>query len=167
MAKFQRRYSSAQNAAIIAAQLDLGWSAAVAQRAAVAGELPEPGKPGAFLPAFEIPVHTARDKAGDERRRRKTEEVAKGGASAELAAIVGKLMIAAGKEADRIARKQAAGVVMPERIAAAARMTREIAQLVRELDKAPVTRTAAPAGDAPANGTDGGWLADVAQRAAG
>jgi hypothetical protein len=166
MATFQRRYSTAQSAAIIAAQLDLGWSAQRAAEAAAAGELPDPGKPGEYVAPFTMPASTARDKAGDERRARKTREVAKGGASAELAAICGELLVAAGKEAARIRRAQAAGKVDPDRIARAARATREVAQLVAQLDRAPREGAGKPA-PAPEQDKDGGgWLAEVAERAA-
>ena len=137
MAKFQARYSSAQNAAVIAAGLDLGWSGAEISRAAGAGELPEPGA-GRTLDAFTIPPATARDKVGDERRRRHAQELAEHGAGAELAELTGELMTSARREVERIKRAQDRGPVDASRIREAARMLREVAGLARDMERRPI-----------------------------
>lgn len=133
MARFQRRYSDAQDRAIIAAQVDHGLSARLAAEAAAAGELPGAGG----LAPFKIPAGTARDKASAERRKRRTAAIVAGGPSAALEGLAGRVLSMLEREALRIERAAQRGEIDPARIGALARAGREAAQLVKVSRRTP------------------------------
>lgn len=159
MATFQRRYSDAQDRAIIAAQVDHGLSAVRAVELAAAGTLPGAGG----LEAFTMPAATARDKAGVERRRRRTAEIVAGGPSAALENVAAELLALVEHEVKRATKAATRAPIRPGRIVELARAGREVAQLVKVAGgKAPAPAAGTGDGGSPDDGDD--FLAGLAGR---
>lgn len=133
MSRFQRRYSDAQDRAIIAAQIEYGMSPRAAAEAAALGELPG----GGGLAPFEIPMATARHKAGEVRRHRKAAEVIDAGPSVALDALVGEVLAGLDREAQRARAAQARGDDCTARYARLARAGKDAAALVRASRQTP------------------------------
>jgi hypothetical protein len=157
MSRFQKRYSERENGAVLRAQLELGLSPQRTVELAAEGRLQYDGK---VVPAFKMPVATARGKRDDEKKRRRTQEVIEQGAGAELGEICAELLWSARRESRRI--KQTTGGVDPDRIARAAKATREVAALVKQLERNGPPEKPTP--EKPESTGEQDWLAEVAAK---
>lgn len=153
---FAKRYSDAQTAAVVAAQLDHGLSGAATSAAAARGELPGIGRD---LEPFEIPAGTCRDKAGDERRRRHAVEAASAGPDAVLRLVTGEAVAMLERHAARL-RKRRRTVTAAE-IAELAKAGRAVADLVKASQGGRAV--ASGNGDAKSDGGESDYLAGLAK----
>jgi len=153
---FRRKYSDAQNAAVVDAVLVDGLHPQEVERLAAAGELRE------GLEAFTMPWRTVQDKAGDARREQATRDLAAADGDAALGAIGARIVATLDREVARLERSQRHGRAEPAEIAAAAKAVREVGAMRRELERAKprAARGGKPEPDSSPERDD--WLAGVA-----
>lgn len=152
---FARKYSDAQLAAVVAGQVQHGWTAVDTADRAAAGTLAQ------GLAPFDIGWRYARDLASAARRRSRSDEVVAGGSQAALAAVAGEVVRLAKARTDALERLRRSGKLRADDVASAARMVKDTAAMLRELDRgasAGAGKSKAP--QAPQTGDD--FVGDLA-----
>lgn len=125
---FARKWSDELLAAVVAAQLDHGYTARQAAAAAQAGELPGAGRE---VPAAPIGDAYCRDLASAERRRRKQLETARQAPGEIVANGLAQLAAIFDQEVNRAAAQARRGRVDAEKIVRLARAGSEVAKLAK------------------------------------